>query len=138
MQINIRSCPSVRWRWLYIRREMIFSALLWIETKWRSIKKRQYGYYSAFLTKHAWSIKYLLHSKNISLGQKCKMTHFSQELEKKANCVCNTSTLTVSCRFWRLHRRHCTKVKNLFPCSGSKKVIPSGKDGSVLPVQVSY
>ena len=44
--------------------------LLWIETKWKFIKKRQRDLYSDFLTEHALSIKVLLYGKNSSLGQK--------------------------------------------------------------------
>ena len=130
MQINIRSCPSVMKKIAAFAEFSFFACvLLWIETKWKFIKKRQRDLYSALLTEHAWSIKVLLYGKNSALGQKKKMTHLSQELGKKANCVCNKSNLTVFCRFWRIHRQHCPKIKNLFSCSRSKRAIPKGKMG---------
>ena len=73
MQINIRSCPSVMNKIAAFAEFSFFACvLLWIETKWKFIKKRQRDLYSVLLTEHAWSIKVLLYSKNSSLEKNKK------------------------------------------------------------------
>ena len=129
MQINIRSCPSVMNKIAAFAEFSFFACvLLWIETKWKFIKKRQRDLYSVLLTEHAWSIKVLLYTKNSSLEKNKKWLIYLRT-GKKDDCVCCKSNLTVFCRFWWLHHQHCPKIKNFFSCSRSKRAIPKGKMG---------
>ena len=88
MQINIRSCPSVMKKIAAFAEFSFFACvLLWIETKWKFIKKRQRDLYSAFLTEHAWSIKVLLYGKNSSLGQKKNDSFISRTWKESQLCL---------------------------------------------------
>ena len=73
--------------------------LLWIETKWKFIKKRQRDLYSAFLTEHAWSIKVLLYGKNSSLGQKKKWIIYLKNWERKPTVFVASQTWLFSATF---------------------------------------
>ena len=114
MQINIRSCPSVMKKIAAFAEFSFFACvLLWIETKWKFIKKRQRDLYSALLTEHAWSIKVLLYGKNSALGQK-KWLIYLKNLERKPTVFVTSQTWLFSAAFGEFIANIVQKLKTCF------------------------
>ena len=118
MQINIRSCPSVMKKIAAFAEFSFFACvLLWIETKWKFIKRRQRDLYSALLTEHAWSIKVLVCGKNSALGQK-KMSMskiiYLKNLERKPTVFVTSQTWLFSAAFGQFIANIVQKLKTCF------------------------